>query len=151
MRRLINTGVSTLCLLMAASAFAQKPAVYPAKGQSADKQAKDDAACYSWAKQSSGVDPAQVASTAPTQTGPSGERARGAARGALGGAVIGGIAGDAGKGAAAGAAAGTLAGGHRTRQKQNAQNQQAQGQQQAMNDYYRAYGACMTGKGYTVH
>src|SRR5690349_1124337 len=32
-------------------AEAQKPIVYPAKGQSSAQQSKDDSECYSWAKQ----------------------------------------------------------------------------------------------------
>jgi hypothetical protein len=137
------------------TAEAQKPIVYPAKGQSPPQQSQDDAQCAAWAKQSTGIDPAVVASTSPPQqTGPAvggGQRVRGAARGAAGGAALGAIAGDAGKGAAAGAVIGTMAGGRRARQDQAAQNQQTQAQQQEMiYTYYRAYGACMEGRGYTI-
>lgn len=132
-----------------------KPIVYPAKGQSQAQQQKDDGQCYSWAKTNTGIDPAAVAAApAPAPSGPAvggGERVGGAARGALGGAVIGGIAGDAGTGAAAGAAVGTMAGGHRARQNQR--NAQANAQSQkagAMDTYYRAYAACMQGRGYTI-
>jgi len=39
----------------------------------------------------------------------------------------------------------------RTRQKQAAQNQQAQQQQSdTLKTFYRAYGACMEGRGYTI-
>ena len=134
--------------------LAQKPIVYPAKDQSAEQQKKDDSACLSWAKKNTGIDPAAASAPAPQQTGPAvggGERVQGAARGAVGGAVIGGIAGDAGTGAGIGAAAGVMAGGARARQNQQAQNQQAQQQQQQkLATYYRAYGACMEGRGYTV-
>lgn len=135
-------------------AFAQKPIVYPAKGQSAEQQKKDNGQCLAWAKQNTGIDPAAASAPPPQDTGPAvggGERLRGAARGAVGGAVIGGIAGDAGTGAGVGAAAGTMAGGARARQNQAAKNQQAQQQQQqTLNTYYRAYGACMEGRGYTI-
>ena len=124
------------------------------KGQSAQQQTKDDSACYAWAKQTTGIDPAVVASTPPQQTGPAvggGERVKGAARGALGGAAVGAIAGDAGDGAAIGAVVGTAVGGRRARQNREAQNQQAVSQQQNLMDtYYRAYGACMEGRGYTI-
>ena len=51
----------------------------------------------------------------------------------------------------AGAAVGTVLGGVKARQNQSAQNQQAQQQQQqALNKYYRAYAACMEGRGYSV-
>lgn len=147
----IPIGVAALCL--AFSATAQKPVVYPAKGQTAAQQSSDDGACYAWAKQNTGIDPAYLAPPAQA-TGPAtggGERVSGAARGALGGAAIGAIAGDAGEGAAIGAVVGTMAGGRRARQNQQAQNQQAQAQhQQQMNTFYRAYGACMEGRGYTI-
>ena len=135
-------------------AHAQKPIAYPAKGQSAQQTQKDDAACATWAKQNTGIDPVAASQPAPQQTGPAtggGERVRGAARGAVGGAVVGGITGDAGTGAAVGAAAGTMAGGARARQNQAAQNQQAQAQQQqTLNTFWRAWGACMEGRGYTI-
>jgi hypothetical protein len=125
---------------------AQKPAVYPAKKQTSQQQKKDDGECLTWAKQDTGIDPVAASQPAPQKTGPAvggGERLRGAA----GGAVIGGIAGDAG----AGAAVGTVVGGAKARQNQKAQNQQAQQQQQgSLNTYYKAYAACMEGRGYTV-
>jgi hypothetical protein len=131
-----------------------KPVAYPAKGQSAQQQQKDDGACYSWAKSNTGIDPAAVAAAPPPPSGPAvggGERVRGAARGAAGGAAIGAIAGDAGKGAAAGAAVGTMAGGSRARQNQRAAQANAQSQSQgAMDTYYRAYAACMEGRGYSI-
>ena len=136
-------------------AAAQKPIVYPAKGQSAEQQKKDDAECYAWAKQTTGIDPAVVASSPPPQqTGPAaggGQRVRGAARGAAGGAAIGAIAGDAGAGAGIGAVVGTMAGGRQARQQQSAQNQQAVAQQQELiNTHQRAVSACMEGRGYTI-
>ena len=55
-------------------------------------------------------------------------------------------------GAAVGATAGVLAGGRKARQNQAAKTQQAQTTQtQSMDTYYRAYGACMQGRGYTVN
>jgi hypothetical protein len=142
-------------LVFAFAAAAQMPIVYPARGQSAQQQGQDEAQCFAWAKQSTGIDPAVVASSpVPQQTGPAvggGQRLGGAARGAAGGAALGAIAGDAGKGAAAGAVVGTMAGGRRARQQQAAQNQQTQAQQQNLiQTYYRAYGACLEGRGYTI-
>lgn len=146
--------IAVLLAVSPAFASAQKPSIYPAKGQSAQQKQKDDRECMAWAKQDTGIDPVAAAAPAPQQTGPAtggGERVRGAARGAVGGAAIGAIAGDAGTGAGVGAVAGTMAGGARARQKQGAQNQQAQQQQQqTLTTYYRAYGACMEGRGYTV-
>ena len=108
-----------------------------------------------WAKQSTGVDPANLAASPPPQesgaaTG-DGERVQGAARGAVGGAAIGAIAGDTGKGAAIGAVVGTMGGGRRARQNQAARNQQAQSaHQQQLNTYNRAVAACLEGRGYTL-
>ena len=153
-RSLLVLQLVSLALTVPAAA-AQQPIVYPAKGQSAQQQKKDDAECYAWAKQTTGIDPAVVASSPPPQdTGPAtggGQRVRGAARGALGGAAIGAIAGDAGTGAGVGAVVGTMAGGRQARQQQAAQNQQSVAQQQELiNTHYRAFGACMEGRGYTI-
>lgn len=135
-----------------ALAYAQKPATYPAHGQSQQQQMSDDGACYAWAKQTTGIDPAVVAQTPAPAAGPTGSRVRGAARGAAAGALVGEVSGnDAGHGAAVGATAGALAGGVRSRQQHAAQAQAAaSSQQSAMNTYWHAYGACMQGKGYTV-
>jgi len=149
----ISLGMAALCV--AVSAMAQQPVVYPAKGQSAKQQGRDDGECHVWAKQTTGIDPAALAQTPPPQkTGPAvggGERVGGALAGAAGGAIIGSVTGNAGQGAAIGAVVGTMVGGHRARKNQEAQNQQAQTQhQQQMNTFYRAYGACMEGRGYTI-
>jgi hypothetical protein len=155
MKLLVQVAISLAVLFFAVTVWAQKPIVYPAKGQSAGQQTKDDGECHVWAKQTTGIDPAVVASTPPPQqTGPAvggGERVKGAARGALGGAAIGAIAGDAGDGAAIGAVVGTAVGGRRARQNRAEQNEQAVNQQQNLiNTYYRAFGACMEGRGYTI-
>jgi len=154
MKRIFACAAAAALILSPAAALAQKPVVYPAKGQSAQQNQKDDAACMTWAKQETGIDPVAASAPPPQQTGPAtggGERLHRAARGAVGGAVIGGIAGDAGTGAGVGAAAGTMAGGARARQNQAAQNQAAvQQQQQTLATFWRAYGACMEGRGYTI-
>jgi YMGG-like Gly-zipper len=155
MLRAMQLFLGIAALALACTAEAQQPIVYPAKGQSAQQQSQDDAHCAAWAKQSTGIDPAVVASSPPPQqTGPAtggGQRVQGAARGAAGGAAVGAIAGDAGKGAAAGAVVGTMSGGRKARQQQAAQNQNAQAQQQELiQTYYRGYGACMEGRGYTI-
>lgn len=156
MQTMKRVMISAVLLALPLAATAQKPIAYPAKGQSEAKQRQDDGECYVWAKNSTGIDPATAASVAPQQeTGPAvggGERARGAMRGAVGGAAIGAIAGDAGEGAGVGAVVGTMAGGHRARQNQAARNQSAQsGQNAAIDTYYRAYAACMSGRGYSIN
>jgi hypothetical protein len=147
MRNLMKLALGAAALFLTVEAAAQKPVVYPAKGQSPEQQKKDDGACYGWAKNNTGIDPAVVAQTPPPPSGPAvggGERLKGAARGAVVGEIAGGHGGE-------GAAAGALVGGHRARQNQAAQQQSAQAQKsQTMNTFYRAYGACMEGRGYTV-
>ena len=144
-----------VAMVLAASAtslstWAQKPIVQPANGQSAEQQGSDDAQCLASAQQQTGIDPAAIAAAPAPTTGPQGERLRGAARGAAAGAVVGEVTDNRRNGAEVGAAAGVVAGGRRSRQN-NAQAQSAQASNdQAINTYYRAYGACMQGRGYTV-
>jgi hypothetical protein len=146
MYRYSSALIAVALAAFATVSVAQKPSVYPAKKQTAQQQKQDDGECLAWAKKDTGIDPVAASQPAPQKSGPAvggGERLKGAA----GGAVIGGIAGDAG----AGAAVGTVVGGAKARKNQQAQNQQAQQQQQgALNTYYKAYAACMEGRGYTV-
>jgi len=146
MHRFILAFTAVALVASTTVSVAQKPSVYPAKKQTAEQQKKDDGECVAWAKKDTGIDPVAASQSAPQKTGPAvggGERLKGAA----GGAVVGGIAGDAG----AGAAVGTVVGGAKARRNQQAQNQQAQqAQQGALNTYYKAYAACMEGRGYTV-
>jgi uncharacterized protein YcfJ len=124
------------------------PVIYPAKGQSDARQAKDKNECYGWATKQTGYDPVQAAQqqqaqaaqaqqqaqAAQSQQQPpqSGHRAKGAAGGAIAGTAIGAVAGDAGKGAAIGATTGALVGGARKRREATAQAQaQSQAQEQA--------------------
>lgn len=128
--------------------------VYPAKGQPAQQQNKDEGECYAWAKQQTGIDPVAVAGMSTEQSGPAvggGERVAGAARGAVGGVAIGAIAGDAGEGAAIGAVAGAMVGGRKARKNKAAQEQQAQqGKASTLQHFNKAFGVCMEGLGYTV-
>lgn len=150
---------------------------FPAKGQNRELQQTDELACYNWAQQDTSFDPlaalttAQSAKNSPPTTGapPSGAQqgagAKGAARGAAGGAAIGAIVGDPGKGAAIGAASGGLRGriaqkrGQAEAQQRAQQQAQQQSQQQAqaraqaqagLDDFRRAYSACMDAKGYSL-
>jgi hypothetical protein len=129
--------------------------IYPAKGQSPEQQKSDEAACYSWAVQQSGFDPAkpppqqQAAAPPTTATGTTpGAGARGAVRGAVVGEVVGGDAG-------AGAAVGAVAARGQSRRQNAAAGQQAQQQQQAATQqqqtaFGKARAACLEGRGYTV-
>jgi YMGG-like Gly-zipper len=172
--------VMTTCFVLGSAAHAQTPpkplstsfgmVVFPAKGQTAQKQSQDEGECYSWSKGQTGVDPMNPAATAPPAPAPveaappqGGQRARSAARGAAAGAIIGEVADDdAGKGAAIGATAGVLKGGANSRQQQAkaqedaakqqeaaAQQQQAATQEQ-LNLFKKGFSACLESKGYTV-
>lgn len=154
-RSCVAVSVLFLCGLGVASFANAGMMIYPAKGQNAEQQQNDEFDCHQWAVQQTGYDPTQ-AEQAPQQqaTQKGGTAVRGAAKGALLGAGIGAIAGDAGKGAAIGAgvgAVGARAGQRQQEQQQEAMNQQAQVQQQAQIDNYnKAKGVCLEGKGYTV-
>ena len=142
--------------------------VFPSAGQSPERQSQDEAECYQWAVNTSGSDPFEVQKqqaadaqqTAAAQQQASqvatGSGAQGAVRGAAAGALIGAIAGDAGKGAAIGAGVGLLGG----RARGNAQQHQAEEQvyyqgeqaqqvsQTQLNNFRKAFGACLEGKDY---
>lgn len=137
---LLPRTIALAAAFAAAAAFASGPFVYPQKGQSQAQQDQDRGACERWAQSQTG--------TAPGAQPPPGTNPRrtvgGAARGAGVGAAVGAIAGDAGKGAAAGAVVGGVAGRRRGIQE----NQAAAAQTQ--DTYYRAFAACMEGRGYTV-
>lgn len=143
-----------LAAIVMADAGAQQ-FVYPAKGQSPEKQKSDEAACYTWAVQQTGFDPAKppppqsTAKPPTTATGTTpGAGVRGAARGAVVGEVVGG---DAGAGAAAGAVA--ARGQSRRQNAASAQQSQQQAQaatQQQQSAFAKARAACLEGRGYTV-
>ena len=135
-----------MVLALVCAAEAQKPIVYPAKGQSPQQQGQDDAQCAAWAKQSTGIDPAVVAANPPhNRQAPAvggSQRLRGAARGAAGGAAIGAITETPARAQEWGRWWALWPGGQR--QQQAAQNQQGQAQQRELiQTYYRGYGACM--------
>ena len=150
-----------------------QPYIYPDRGQPPQQEQLDKGQCYSWAVQQTGFDPANPQVNVgppppayyPQQPSPQGGMLRGAAGGAALGAVGGAIGGNAGQGAAIGAGVGALFGGIRRMRYEEEQQQQmqmqqqqqamyAQRQQSAMaqgrQNYERAFGACMSARGYTV-
>ena len=156
----MNKGTTVLSgvLLIAWSGFAsgQDLIVFPADGQDAEQQGKDEYECYGWAKNQSGFDP--MALPTATEAPPEQEAQKGGVgRGAVGGAAVGAIVGGS-DGAKTGAAAGAVVGGaRRNRQRQGEAQKQANWEQEqsqqyaaARTNYNRAYGACLEGKGYTV-
>jgi hypothetical protein len=138
--------------------------IYPAQDQTPEQQQADEAACTEWAEAQTGLalqagsvnlDSAAQAAQQQAAQATQGAAVGGAARGAVAGVAIGAIAGDAGKGAAIGAVAGAM-GGHRARRAATAQAgqqgaAQAQAQnQQALETFKKAAGACLEARGYSV-
>ncbi len=150
---------ATLVMLMitAGVAYAKDVFVYPAGGQNAEQQKKDEFECYDWAKGDSGFDP--MAPPRTTSAPPGGQKKTGGvAKGALTGLAVGAIVGDKSKYAARGAVTGGLLGGIR-QSEHNKQIDARQAQwgrdestryQQRRNNYNRAYSACLEGRGYSV-
>ncbi len=135
--------------------------IYPARDQSADQQRRDEDACYEWAEMNTGLTlvPGQVdaeaAGKAAAKDAGQGKVAGGAVGGAAVGTAIGAIAGDAGKGAAIGAVAGSVGGARgRKNAKQEAgqkgAQQAVQANQQAVDQFKKAAGACLEARGYSV-
>jgi uncharacterized protein YcfJ len=122
--------------------------IYPAKGQSAEQQQKDEFECHQWSVQQTGIDPTKAQQAPRQQTTQQGGALRGAAGGALLGAGIGAIAGDTGKGAAIGAGVGAVGGGARQRKQQ--QQKEAAQQQAQIDKYNKAKAVCLEGRGCTV-
>jgi len=160
-----SSGQKTLAATMDIYAF-------PTKGQAASQQSEDEAACYSYSVQQTGVDPFQLqkqaqakqqqsaAAKQQAQQAGQGAGAAGAVKGAAAGALIGSVAHGAtsGEGAAYGAVAGLLVGHRRKREAQEQATQQAakQGQQaqaatqQQGDNFKKAFSVCMEAKNYLV-
>ena len=145
--------------------------VFPADGQAADQQSKDEAECYTWAVGNTGSDPFELQKQseqqheqteqqlAQAQSATQGAGAKGAVKGAAAGAVIGEVTGgDAGESAAIGAAAGAISSRRRGRaasqQAQQQAKEQEAAQQQAMQEqtdnFKKAFSVCLEAKEYLV-
>src|SRR3972149_3582031 len=109
---------------------------YPAKGQTAEQQSRDMNECMAWAKRETGFDP-----TTDTAKGAGLGALIGAVGGAAAGAAIGPTVGGPGTGPAIGAVAGGLGGAGVGGTLGYTKNKEG---------YDKAFGACMTARGYTV-
>lgn len=140
----------------------QKVFVYPANGQSAEQTDRDRYECHLWAVQQTGVDPSRPDANPYERVvvQPATPPGSGTAAGAIGGAILGAlIAGprDAGAGLLLGGATGAIFGNaaeSNSRQQANMTQQQINqsmsvGRAHADN-YRRALGACLSGRGYSV-
>ena len=131
--------------------------VFPTNEQDKEQQELDEYNCYKWAKEQTGINPMKLEQIEAEQVdqSPDGSAVVGAAKGAAAGAAIGAIAGDTGKGAAIGATVGAM-GGRRSKVAGDAQEQQqneqaaAAKEKELMDNFNKAFSACMEGKGYTV-
>jgi hypothetical protein len=178
----LSTSILLLALLLGTGAFAQAPPpaqktlaatlkvhVYPNQGQRPEQQSADEAKCYKWAVDNTGIDPVEVqkqaeagaqqaaAQQAAAQQAGKGSRAGGALIGGATGALIGEIASnDAGKGAAIGAAVGVVAGGARRRHARREAEEQAQATaagvqavtEEQLTDFRKSFAVCLEAKGY---
>ena len=106
--------------------------IYPAKGQTRDQQKKDEDACYEWAEANTGL--TMVAGQVDAQAAGKAAAKEGAAIGAVAGSV-GGVR-------------------SRTKAKQEAgekgAQQAVQANQQAVDQFKKAAGACLEARGYSV-
>lgn len=134
--------------------------VYPSNNQAPAQIAKDEGECHAWARENTGVDPAnpmagvQPAQAAPPPGGP--PAGGGAIRGAAKGAIIGEIADeDRSDFAAAGAVIGAARGARQRQAQQANAQQQAQAQNQAIAQerigmFTKAFSVCMESRSYSV-
>lgn len=148
-RLALTAGLALSC---ASGVTAQDLFVYPARNQTPEQMTRDKEECHDWAVQQTGIDPAKMAAEAqaPGTSGTGG----GAAMGAATGAARGAMSGEAGAGAMQGAGIGRLVHAIRARrqmeEQQDAQTKEQQQRQAQFQKYDRAFGACLTGRGYTI-
>ncbi len=131
--------------------------VFPSNGQTQEQLDVDEMECYKWAKTQTNYDPLNPTKVEAkdADTSLNGSAVVGAAKGAAAGAAIGAISGDAGQGAAIGAVVGGLAGRRARRagdmaEQQNNEAAAAEANKKMLDDYIKAFSACMEGKNYTV-
>jgi hypothetical protein len=155
-KSMTGTWLAVLLLGNTGVAGAQDVYVYPAKNQSDEQMARDKEECHDWAVKQTGVDPEKLATEVVTPP-PSGESSSGAGSGLGGaglGAARGAMSGDAAAGAMRGVAMGRLFHAIRARRQMEEQHQanpqDYQQRKTQLQSYDRAFGACLTGRGYSV-
>jgi len=148
--------VSIVTALLSASVAAAEPVAYPTKGQSAEKQNRDEYECHEQAQKETGVDPVAVAEQSMASSG-SAKGGGGMGSGLSGaglGAIRGAAEGDAGGGALHGAGMGRLIAVIRSRRQmekqQDAASEKSADARAQLEKYDQAYGACLTKRGYSV-
>ena len=153
-RFMLPVAVGMLCASVSVQADLY---VYPQKGQSAEQTDKDKHECYGWAKGKSGFDPMaapKATTAAPKVEEKKGGVVKGAAAGAVAGKVLGNSSKTTKKSAAAGAVVGGAKQGSDNKKQQQAkadwEQKEASNYAANRNEYNRAYGACLEGRGYSV-
>ncbi len=150
-----RTSIATLTagLTLCAQLAAAEPVVYPNRGQSEQQQEKDKFECHEWSTKETGVDPVALAEQQPAAQ-PSEKGGMGAGASAGMGAMRGAAQGDAAAGAARGFGIGRLVAMARARRQLKEQQESASEQsadvRAKLATYDKAYGTCLTGRGYTV-
>lgn len=165
--RLTMLAIGVLCI---GSAAAQAPGqsyaqplgliVFPANNQSPETQRNDEATCYQWAQQNTGI---QNPTTPPAQQQQAKQESGGGGRGALRGAAAGALLSEVGSphynNSNEAAWAGAIIGGARGSKEQKVRNQAAQEKAQSANSqafqqqlatFNKGFSACMEAKKYTV-
>jgi len=142
-----NTFLALAAILaFSGIAVADELIVFPAKDQSKEQQETDEVACFIWAKEETGFDPA----TAVVEVADPQKKRGGAVRGAALGAVIG----DDSDATATGAAVGAARQGRQNRRAAAAADKERARQEAELAEkrerFNKATMACLEAKGYTV-
>ncbi|MEO8296732.1 MAG: hypothetical protein ABI574_02900 [Burkholderiales bacterium] len=135
---------------------------YPERGQGEAQQDRDRYECYRWAVRETGIDPGMrpVQRTLAPSTGPVAREPGSAVAGAMAGAAVGGVLSsprNTGAGLVLGAIFGSVLGAaaeenraQSIERQQDARRRDWEARQAPVNDFRRAIGACMSGRGYAV-
>ena len=152
MRIFVWALIGGAILLGVSDSSAQDMYVYPTGKQTEQQLERDKEECHQWAVKQTGVDPEKMA----TETQKSGSTP-GGGTGAMSvgiGAARGAAQGDAAAGAMHGLGMAGLMRMVRARRQMDQQHegymQDHQTRQTQLQNYDRAYSACLTGRGYTV-
>ncbi len=145
--------------------------VFPASGQPAEQQSRDEDGCYNWAINNTGNDPFELSRRAQqqemqadqarqqAQAAGQGAGAAGAIGGAAAGALIGElVSSDPGRGAAWGAGIGLISGSRARRRAQAEATEQVERQagrqqqatQEQIQGFKKSFAVCLEAKGYMV-
>jgi hypothetical protein len=168
MKRTMNIAIATAVLATAGAALAQQssPTVHATKGQSAERQSRDEGTCHTLARKKTGVDPVVMAeNSTPLQPGKGITSEPIAAPSTAMGSSGGGATGSGSGGTSAGAS------GMHPEKKSSQQAQGSSGTSgttgqggpagkghkptqfsmaHSAEGYDRAFASCMTSRGYTV-